>query len=213
VTQAMLCAGTRSQGGENGSCQARLAIWASSWSVQDVEDETSGKSTTITERKRKETIQPGSVVQSLVSAGSLCTTSSCPVTLLRFPVDEEDFRDSCFTVLYWLVLEIFEPETGIGSSMPVSAEADILPHAVVVPCVKCGTTEQEEMRFRADIKRAASILPLTRSTRAVLCIPACTPETCKVSIETGRLQHSCYLSLGCPFYCLGREEGYPPRVA
>jgi hypothetical protein len=213
VAQALLCARARTQGGGNGSCQARLAMWALSWNVQDVEDETSDKSTTIMERVRKETIQPGSVVQSLVSASSLCTTISCLVTLLRFPDDEEDFTDSSFTVSYWFVLEIFEPATEIGSSTPVSAEAHILPHAVVIPCVKDGTTEQEEMRFRADIKRTASLLPLSRSTRAVLCIPACTPETCKVSDETGRLHHSCNLSGGCPFYCLGREEWYPPRVA
>ena len=115
-------------------------------------DEISGKSTAIMERVRKETIQPGSVVQSLVSAGSICNISVCPVTLLRFPDDEDDFRDSSFSVSYWLVLDLFEPETGIGSSMPVYAGADILPHAVVIPCVKDGTTEHEHMRLRADIK-------------------------------------------------------------
>jgi hypothetical protein len=41
---------------------------------------------------------------------------------LRFPDDEDDFRDSIFSVSYWLVLELFEPETGIGSSMPVKGE-------------------------------------------------------------------------------------------
>jgi hypothetical protein len=71
-----------------------------------------------------------------VSAGSIRNISVCPVTLLRFPDDEEDFRDSSFSVSYWLVLELLEPETGIGSSMPVSAKADILPHASVIPCVK-----------------------------------------------------------------------------
>jgi hypothetical protein len=103
-----------------------------------MEDEISGEFATITERVRKESIQPGSVVQSLVSAGSLCAISACPVSLLRFPDDEEDFRNSSFSVSHWLVLEIYEPETGFGRSMPVSAEADILPHAVVIPCVKEG---------------------------------------------------------------------------
>jgi hypothetical protein len=159
-----------------------------------VEDETSGKSTTITERVRKESIQPGSVVQSLVIVGSLCKINACPVTLMRFTDDEEDFRDSSFIVSYWLVLELFEPETGIGSSIPVSAEADILPHAVVIPCVKDGATAHEEMIFHAVIKSAASFLPLSRSSRAVLCIPACTPETCKINKGTDRLQHSCCLS-------------------
>jgi hypothetical protein len=213
VAQALLCAGARSQGGVSGGFKAKLAVWASSWSLQDVGDEISGKSTAIMERVRKETIQPGSVVQSLVSAGSSCNIEECPVTLLRFPDDEDDFRDSSFSVSYWLVLDLFEPETGIGSSMPVYAGADILPHAVVIPCVKDGTTEHEHMRLRADIKSAASLLPLSRSTRTVLCIPACTPATCKVSEDTGRLQHLCYMSHGFPFYCLGREEGYPPRVA
>jgi hypothetical protein len=132
---------------------------------------------------------------------------------LRLPDGEEDLRDSSCSVSHRLVLELFEPGTGIGSSMPVSAGADILPYAVVIPCVNYGTTEHEHMRFRADIKSTASLLPLSRSTRAVLCIPACTPETFKVSKDTARLQHSCYMSRGCPFYCLGREEGYPPRVA
>jgi hypothetical protein len=177
-----------------------------------VEDGTSGKYTAIIERVRKETIQPGSVVQSLVSAGSLCTNSACPVRLLRFPDEEKDFRDSSFTVSYWLVLELFEPETGIGSFMPVYPEAGILSHTVVIPCVKDGATEHKGIRFRADIKNAASLLPLSRSTRAVLCIPAFTPETCKISKETVRLQHSCYMSRGCHFYCRGRKEGYPPRV-
>jgi hypothetical protein len=167
----------------------------------------------IMERVRKETIQRGSVVQSIVSAGSLCNNSACPVMLLRFPDEEKDFTDSSFTVSYWLVLELFEPETGIGSFMPVSPEAGILPHAVVIPCVKDGAAEHKGMHFLADIKSAASLFPLSRSTRAVLCIPACTPETSKISKETDRLQHSCYKSRGCPFYCLGREEGYPPRVA
>jgi hypothetical protein len=126
-----------------------------------VEDETSGKSSTITERVRKETMQPGSVVQSLVSAGSLCTMSACPVTLLRFPDDEEDFRDSSFIVSHWLIFELFEPETGFGSSMPVSAKADILPHAVVIPWAKDEATAREEMLFRADIKSSASLLPLS----------------------------------------------------
>jgi hypothetical protein len=90
-----------------------------------MEDETSGKSTTVTERVRKETIQPGSVVQSLMSAGSLCTINACPITLLRFPDNEEDFRDSSFSVSYWLVLERFETEPVFGRSMPGSAEADI----------------------------------------------------------------------------------------
>jgi hypothetical protein len=111
------------------------------------------------------------------------------------------------------VILLFEPETEIGSSIPVYEGADILPHAVVIPCVKYGTTEHEHMRLRADIKSAASLLPLSRSTRTVLSIPACTPATCKVSKDTGRLQHSCYISHGFPFYCLRREEGYPPRVA
>jgi hypothetical protein len=74
---------------------------------QDVEDETSGKSTTIMERVHKETIQPGSVVQSLVSAGSMCNISACPVKFLRFSDDEETFRDLSFIVSYWLVLELF----------------------------------------------------------------------------------------------------------
>jgi hypothetical protein len=165
VAQALLCAGARSQGKVNGIFQARPAIWASSWSVQDVEDGTSGKYTAIMERVRKETIQRGSVVQSLVSAGSLCTNSACPVRLLRFPDEEKDFTYSSFSVSYWLVLELFEPETGIGSFMPVSPEAGILPHAVVIPCVKDGATEHKGMRFRADIKSAASLLPLSRSTR------------------------------------------------
>jgi hypothetical protein len=52
-----------------------------------------------------------------VFAGSICNISACPVTLLMFTDDEEDFRNSSFTVSYWLVLELFEPETGIGSSM------------------------------------------------------------------------------------------------
>jgi hypothetical protein len=64
VAQALLCASARSQGGVSGSFQAQLAVWASSWSLNDVEDEISGKSTAIMERVRKETIQPGSVVQS-----------------------------------------------------------------------------------------------------------------------------------------------------
>jgi hypothetical protein len=184
VAEALLCAGGRSQRAGNGRCQARLAVWASSWILQDVEDETSGKSTTSTEYMRKETIQPGSVIQSFLSAGSLCTIGACPARLLRFPDDEEDFMGSYFTVLHRLVLEIYELETGTGSStreIPGYADGDILPHAVVVPCVKDGNTEQGEMRFRADIKRAASILPLSRSTRAVLCITACTSEKVKVS--------------------------------
>jgi hypothetical protein len=197
-----LCAGARSQGGVNSSSQAQLAVWASSWSLQDVEDGISGRSTAIMERVRKETIQPGSVVQSLVSAGSIRNTRECPVTLFRFPDDEEDFMDSSFSVSYWLVLELFEPETGIGSLMPVYAGADILPHVVVIPCVKDRTTEHEHMRLRADIKSAASLLPLNRSTRTVLCIPACTPATCKVSKYMGRLQHSCCMSHGFPFFCL-----------
>jgi hypothetical protein len=119
VAQALLCAGARSQGGVSGIFKAQLAVWATSWSLQDVHYEISGKSTAIMERVRKETIQPESVVQSLVSAGSICNIEECPVTLLRFPDDEDDFRDSSFPVSYWLVLEIFEPETGIGSSMPV----------------------------------------------------------------------------------------------
>jgi hypothetical protein len=176
-----LCAGARSQGGVNGSFKAQLAVWASSWSLKDVEDETSGKSTTIMERVPKVTIQPGSVVQSLVSAGSICNIIECPVTLLRSPDYEDDFRDSSFSVSYWFMLELFEPETGIRSSMPVYAGADILPHAVVIPCVNDGTTEHEHMRLRADIKSAASLLPLSRSTRTVLCIPACTPATWNVS--------------------------------
>jgi hypothetical protein len=104
--------------------------------LQDVKDEITGKSTPIMERVRKETIQPGSVVKSLVSAGSICNIGECPVTLLRFPDDEEDFRDSSFSVFDWLVLQLFETETGIGSSTPVYVGADILPHAVVIPCVK-----------------------------------------------------------------------------
>jgi hypothetical protein len=43
-------------GGVSGSFQAQLAVWASTWSLQDVEDEISGKSTPIMERVRKETI-------------------------------------------------------------------------------------------------------------------------------------------------------------
>jgi hypothetical protein len=108
-----------------------------------VEDETSGKSTKIMERVRKETIQPGSVVQSLVSAGFVCNITACSVTFLRFPDEQKDFRNSSFTVSYGLVLEPFEPETGIGSSMPVSAGADILTRAMVIPCVKYGTTEHK----------------------------------------------------------------------
>jgi hypothetical protein len=151
-----------------------------------------------------------------VSTGSLCTNGACPVRLLKFPDDEEDFRDLSFTVSYWLVFEVYEPESGIGSStceMHISADAGIFPHALVIPCVKDWTTEREEMRFRAHIERAASLLPLNRSTGAMLCIPACTSETCKISNETDHLKQSCYLSRGYPFYCLGREEGYPPRVA
>jgi hypothetical protein len=92
------------------------------------------------------------------------------------------------------VLELFEPETVSGSSMPVSAGADILPHALVIQCVKDGTTEHEDMRFRAEIKIAASLFPHNRSTRVLLCLPACTLETCKVSKEMGWLQHSCFMS-------------------
>jgi hypothetical protein len=216
VAQALQCANNRSRGAGNGGFQARLATWASSWGVQHVQAKTSCQSTTSTEHMRKETIQSGSVVQSLVSAGHLCTIAGCPVRLLSFPVDEDDFRDSTFAVSYWLVLEVFEPATGICSSisdMPLSADVEILPHAVVLPCVKEVTTDREEKRFRADIESPASILPLSRSTRAVLCIPDCNSERCKVSNETGRLQHSCHLSRGCSFYGLGREDGYPPRVA
>jgi hypothetical protein len=74
-------------------------------------------------------------------------------------------------------------------------------------------TENEHMSFRADIKSAASLLPICRISRAVLCISACRPEAYKINKETDRLQHSFYLSHGCPFYCLGREKGHPPRVA
>jgi hypothetical protein len=55
----------------------------------------------------------------------MCNIRTCPVTLLRFPDDEEDFRDPSFAVAYKIVLERFELETGIGSSMPFSAEVDI----------------------------------------------------------------------------------------
>jgi hypothetical protein len=111
------------------------------------------------------------------------------VRLLSFPVDEHDFRDSTSAVSYWLVLEVFEPATSIGSSMfdmPLSADVEILPHAADLPCVKEVTTDREENIFRADIESPASILQLSRSASAVLCIPDCNSKRCKVSNETGR---------------------------
>jgi hypothetical protein len=164
----------------------------------------------------KKQVSPEASYNPSVSPGPLCTISGCPVRLLSFPVDENDFRDATFTVSYWLVLECFEPATGIGSSVfdtRLSEDMEILPHAVVLPCVKEVATDREEKRFHADIESPASISPLSRSTRAVLCIPDCTSERCKVSNETGRLQHLCHLSRGCYFYGLEREDGYLPRVA
>jgi hypothetical protein len=213
VAQALQCANARSLEAGNGGRYARLGTWASSWSIIRAEADTSCHDTASTEHMRKETIQPGSVVQSLVSMGPLCTSVGCPVRLLRFPIDEEDYMDLSFTVSYWLVLEIFEPASTSGYETPLSADAEILPHAVVLPCTKEGSAERDESSFRAEVESTASILPLNRSTRAVLCIPACTSGTCKFNNDTGLLQHSCSLSRGCSFYGLGREEGYPPRVA
>jgi hypothetical protein len=198
--------------------QVRIGTWASSRNKHHTGEELS-----FTFDKRRECLQPGSVVQSLVSSLPLCSRSCCSVKVLNSPT--EGVGSSSFIVSYWLVLELFEAQYGcVAATSPYFTERTTAAYAIVIPCLKTGHEKgkgkfyaeqqlSDEKLFRVDIESAASVLPLNESTRVVVCIPACNDGACVSDEATGRVKHSCELTKGCLFYGLGRRDGYPPRVA
>lgn len=190
--------------------QVQIGTWASSWNKYRT-----GNNSSLKSEKRRESIQPGNVVQSLVNSLALCSRPNCTVKILKTPVDDEG--SSLTSVSYWLVLELFETQN-------YCTETSTTAYALVLPCPNANQTHGkpkfgEEMElferklFRVDMESEAYILPLNGSTRVVLCIPACTAGACIGNETNGRVKHSCELSKGCFFYGLGRRDGYPPRVA
>jgi hypothetical protein len=80
--------------------KVQIGAWASSWNKH-----CTGDDSLITLNKRGESLQPGGVVQSLVSSLPLCSNVHCTIKVLNSPTKGVGH---ILSVSYWLVLELFE---------------------------------------------------------------------------------------------------------